>query len=258
MRRLACAALGAVLSLVVVEKAGATTLHVLSSGGFTPAFRQLAPACGKKVGAELDLQLGASMGDTPTAIPARLRRDEPADVLLMVKSALDRLVEEGQVGKASEVELAGSRIGMAVKAGAPHPDISSVEAFKATLLHARSIAYSDSASGVYLKNELFPRLGLAEQLKDKAHMIPGDPVAGVVAKGDAELGFQQISELKPIPGAEVVGPIPDALQKVTIYAAGVPEHSKEQAAARALIACLAAPENAKVIAATGMDPIHTP
>jgi len=228
-------------------------LTVLSSGGFTPAFRALAPGFAEESGDTTRLVLGASMGDTPTAIPNRLQRGEPADVLLMVGYALDRLMANGLAVPGSKVDLARSYIGMAVRAGAPKPDISTVDALRQTLLAAESIAYSDSASGVYLQNQLFPRLGIAEQLKGKAHMIPGDPVGGVVARGDAQLGFQQISELKPIPGIDIVGKIPDAVQSVTIYAAGIAAHSEHKPEAAALISYLASPASAAAVRATGME-----
>ena len=230
-------------------------LVVLSSGGFTPAFRNLAPRYAEASGNTTRLVLGASMGDTPTAIPNRLQRGEPADVLLMVGYALDRLIAGGSAAPGSRVDLGRSLIGVAVRAGAPRPDISTVEALRSSLLAAASIAYSDSASGVYLERELFPRLGIAAQLQGKARMIPGDPVGGVVARGDAELGFQQISELKPIAGIDIVGPIPAAVQRVTIYAAGIAARSAHKAEAAALIAFLASPAAAEAVRATGMETI---
>ncbi|HWK45794.1 MAG TPA: substrate-binding domain-containing protein [Stellaceae bacterium] len=233
--------------------ASAAEIHVISSGGFTPAFRELAPEYEKQSGNKTALELGASMGATPTSIPSRLERGEPADVLLMVGYALDQLIKTGRALPGSRVDLSRSSIGMAVRAGAPKPDISTVEAFKRTLLSAKSIAYSDSASGVYLSTDLFKRLGIADQVKDKSRMIPGDPVGGVVAKGEAEIGFQQISELKPIPGIDIVGPIPAEVQQVTIYAAGIAANSKDPAAAKTLIDFLASPGAATAIRVTGME-----
>ena len=236
-----------------VRAAPGIELVVLSSGGFTPAFRALAPAYAAHSGNTTTLVLGASMGDTPTAIPTRLSRGEPADVLLMVGYALDRLMADGRAVPGSRVDLARSSIGMAVRAGARRPDISTVAALKQALLDARSIAYSDSASGVYLEKELFPRLGIAAQMSRTARMIPGDPVGGVVAKGEAELGFQQISELKPVPGIDIVGPIPAEVQSVTIYSAGIASASAHKGEARALIGFLSAPDAAAAVRATGME-----
>ena len=252
-RRAFLAAAASLASLASPLAAAGTELVVLSSGGFTPAFRALAPAFAQATGDTTRLVLGASMGATPTAIPNRLQRGEPADVLLMVAPALDALMADGRAVPGSRVDLARSLIGVAVRAGAPKPDISTLDALRRTLLAAKSIAYSDSASGVYLAGELFPRLGIAEQLRGTARMVPGDPVGGVVARGDAELGLQQISELRPIAGIELIGPLPDEAQKATVYAAGIATASTNPAAARALIAFLAAPAAADAVRRTGLE-----
>jgi molybdate transport system substrate-binding protein len=143
---------------------------------------------------------------------------------------------------------------MAVKAGAPKPDISTVDALKRTLLAAKSIAYSDSASGVYLSTELFPRLGIAEQIKGKSRKIEADPVGGVVATGEFEIGFQQISELSPVKGIEIVGELPPGAQKVTVFAAGIPVTAKNPEAAKALIQWLASPAAFASIKKSGLEP----
>lgn len=233
--------------------AAGVELVVLSSGGFTPAFRDLSPAFAQASGDTTRLVLGASMGDTPTAIPNRLARGEPADVLIMVGYALDKLIADGKAVPGSRVDLARSSIGLAVRAGAPRPDISTVDGLRQALLAAKSVAYSDSASGVYIEHEMFAKMGIAEQMRGKARAIPGDPVGGVVARGDAELGFQQISELKAIPGIDIIGPIPDAVQKVTVFSAGIAAGSANKAAAKALIAFLAAPEAAVAVRRAGLE-----
>src|SRR4029078_9700045 len=131
------------------------------------------------------------------------------------------MISKGYADSSSRVDLVRSPIGMVVRAGAPKPDISTPQTLKTTLLNAKSVAYSDSASGVYVGTELFKRLGIAAEMKDKAKMIPAEPVASVVARGDAELGFQQISELLPIAGADLVGPLPPDVQQITIFSAGI-------------------------------------
>jgi molybdate transport system substrate-binding protein len=247
------------LSSTVVAAANvqAAELHVMSSGGFTAAYKTLGPKFTASTGNTLDTILGPSMGKSPEAIPNRLERGEPADVVIMVGYALDDLIKQGKVIPGSRVELADSRIGMVVRDGAPKPDIGSVDALKETLLHAKSIAYSDSASGVYIQRELFKRLGIEDQVKDKAKMVPRIPVASVVANGDYEVGFQQVSELLPVKGATFVGKIPESLQSVTRYAAGIPVGSKHPQEAKALLDYLASPDAQATVRWTGMDSVAT-
>ena len=144
---------------------------------------------------------------------------------------------------------------MAVRTGAPKPDISTVEALKRTLLEAKSVAYSASASGVYLSTELFARLGIADQMTQKAKRIESERVGTVVARGDAELGFQQVSELLPIAGVDYVGPLPDAVQRVTVFSAGIATGAREPEAAKALIRFLASPAARPAIEKSGLEPV---
>lgn len=155
--KLAAAAL--ICGSMFAHNAWAVDLHVMNSGGLTAAYILLAPKFEAKSGDTLEIAYGPSMGNAPEAIPHRLERQEPADVVIMVGYALDKLIAEGKVIPNSRVELADSRIGMSVRAGEPKPDISSVEAFRKTLLAAKSVAYSDSPSGVYIQNELFKKMG---------------------------------------------------------------------------------------------------
>jgi molybdate transport system substrate-binding protein len=242
-------------TLALALPALAADVKVVSSGGFSAAYKELAPQFEQKTGDKLITGWGPSMGTTKDAVPTRLARGEDIDVLIMVGYALTDLAKQGKVIPGSEVELARSNIGVAVKAGAPKPDISSAESLKQALLSAKSIAYSDSASGVYIQNEMFKKMGIADQVAGKAHMIPATPVGEIVAQGEAEIGFQQISELKPVPGIDLVGPLPASLQKVTIFSAGVVAGSKHQDEAKALIAFLSSPAAAGAITASGMDPV---
>jgi molybdate transport system substrate-binding protein len=194
------------------------------------------------------------MGSTPQAIPARLARREKADVVILAREALDRLAASGQVDPGSVTDLVRSRIAVAVRVGAPTPDISSVDALKRTLLAARSVAYSDSASGVYLSTQLFPRLGISEQMAGKARMIAATPVGEIVARGEAEIGFQQLSELKPVHGITIVGFIPEEVQKVTRFSAGMVTYSTRRAEAARLIAFLASPRAYREIRQAGLEP----
>ncbi|SAK86132.1 extracellular solute-binding protein [Caballeronia pedi] len=249
-----CAA-GLVAASVASAGVQAAELHVMSSGGFTAAYKLLGPKFTAASGNTLDTALGPSMGKSPEAIPNRLERGEPADAVIMVGYALDELIKAGKVVPGSRVELADSRIGVVVRDGAAKPDVESVEGLKETLLRAKSVAYSDSASGVYIERELFKRLGIEEQMKQKAKMIPRIPVASVVASGDYEIGFQQVSELLPVKGATFVGKIPESLQSVTRFAAGIPVGAQHPKEAKALLDYLASPEVQPEVKATGLDSV---
>lgn len=241
---------------LMVSIAAADDIHVVSSGGFAAAYRALAPGFEKETGHHLVIGWGPSMGETPQAIPNRLGRGEDIDVVIMVGSSLDELIRRGKVQDAQHQLLARSRIGLVVKAGAAKPEIATMDDLRKTLLAARSIAYSDSASGVFLSTVLFPRMGIAEQIKNKSRMIPAEPVGQVVARGEAEVGLQQISELLPIPGIDFVGALPDAAQQITPFSAGVVTDSKVKEAAKALIDYLASPAAAPLIRQTGLDPAN--
>jgi molybdate transport system substrate-binding protein len=195
------------------------------------------------------------MGTTPSAIPVRLSKGEAGDIVIMARTELDSLAKKGLVVEGSQVDLVRSQIGMAVKAGAPVPDISTVDTFRAVLLHAKSIAYSDSASGVYIANEMYKKLGMEAELAGKSRQIPADPVGMVVARGDAEIGFQQMSELKPIPGITIVGPIPDDVQKITVFAAGIVTSSTQKEAARAFIDFLSSKQACPMIQDSALEPV---
>jgi molybdate transport system substrate-binding protein len=248
-------ALGFAAALLLAGAANAAEVRVMISGGLTAAYKELVPEFERATGNKVLTSYGPSMGTTINAIPIRLERGEPVDVLIMVGYALGDLIKQGKVVADSRVDLTKSLIGVVVKSGAPKPDISSADALKRALLAAKSIAYSDSASGVYVSTEMFQRLGIAEAVKDKARKIPAEPVAGVVARGDAEIGFQQISELRPVPGVDIVGPLPSELQTVTIFSAGVATVSREPEAGKALIKFLASPAAGAAIIKSGMEPI---
>ena len=248
-------ALGVAAALWVAGSAQAAEVHVMISGGLSAAYNALVPEFEKATGNKIITAYGPSMGTTVNAIPMRLDRGEPADVLILVGYALGDLIKQGKVVPDSRVDLVNSKIGVAVKSGAPRPDISSADTIKRALLAAKSVAYSDSASGVYVSTEMFEKLGIAAEMKDKARKIPATPVAEIVARGEAELGFQQISELKPVPGIDIVGPLPDALQKVTVFSAGIATVSKEPEAGKALIKFLSSPAARETIVNSGLEPI---
>jgi molybdate transport system substrate-binding protein len=185
----------------------------------------------------------------------RLERGEPTDVVIMAAPALEELIRQGKLVPGSRVDLVRSSIGMAVRSGAPKPDISTVEAFTRTLLEADSIAYSASASGTYLSTELFLRLGIADQLEEKSQRIESERVGAVVARGDAEIGFQQISELLPIEGIDYVGPLPDDVQQATVFSAGIVTGAENPDGARSLIEYLSSPAVEPAIVEAGLEPV---
>jgi len=241
--------------LLLATVARADEVRVITSGAFTAAYLELVPEFERTTKHTVTSGFGASMGDAPDSIPARLQRGEPIDVVIMADTALDALIKQGKVVAGSRVDLVRSSIGVAVRAGAPKPDISTVEALRSALLNAKSIAYSASASGVYVSTELFQRLGIADQVKGKSQRIESARVGAVVARGDAEIGFQQISELLPVEGITYLGPLPADVQKVTVFSAGIVSAAKNADAARALIRFLASPAAADVIRKSGLEPI---
>ena len=249
----ACALLGIVVASARPPQAKQDNITVVTSGAFTAAYLELVPEYEHTTRSKLMTEFGPSMGTTHNAIPVRLGRGEAIDVVIMAAPALDDLTKQGKIRTDSRVDLVQSKIGMAVKAGAPKPDISTLDALKRTLLAAKSIAYSDSASGVYLSTELFPKLGIADQIKSKCRKIEADPVGGVVASGEVEIGFQQISELRPVKGIDIVGELPPGAQRVIVFAAAIPTTSKHPEAAKALIQWLASPSNYTLIQKTGLE-----
>ena len=236
----------------------AAELKVVTSGAFTAAYLELAPEYERLTHDKLKTEFGPSMGKTYNAIPMRLDRGEKVDVVIMAAPALDSLIAQGKIRPGSRVDLVESAIGMAVMAGTPHPDINSLDAFTRTLLSAKSIAYSDSASGVYLFTELFPKLGVSDRIAGKSKMIPAEPVGEFVARGEFEIGFQQISELRPVRGIDIVGPLPPGAQRITVFAAGIPATCTQPEAANALIRWLASPAAWPIIRKSGLEPARTP
>jgi molybdate transport system substrate-binding protein len=247
----------AAIAVLVATAVFAQEVRVVTSGGFTEAYKQLAPKFERETKIHVISGFGASLGATPDAIPNRLKRGEPIDVIILAGPGLDALIKEGMVDPSTRVPLVRSLIAMAVRNGSPKPDISTVEALKRTLLQAKSIGSSDSASGVYLRTVLFPRLGVADQIKAKSKVIEAyERVGDALARGDIDIGFQQVSELKPVPGITIVAPLPEGAQEVTIFAAAIPKGAKNPETAKRLIQFLTSPDVASIIRETGLEPIH--
>lgn len=241
--------------------ANADTLEVISSGGFYSSMEKLIPIFEKQTGHTVHLSSGSSMGASPTAIPNRLDRGEHFDVVVLAAPELNKLAEKGYVDPNSQSALVNSSIGMAVPKGVPKPDISSAAKFEKVLLNAKHIGYSASASGTHLEKDVFPSFPPVEYkvISGKAEKVVGDRVAKRIAEGQFDIGFQQISEIKPFTGqygqVDLVGPIPAPYQKVTVFAAGIGKNSEHEKVAKELIKFVKSPQATQIIEEQGLEQV---
>jgi molybdate transport system substrate-binding protein len=251
--------LAILVAVLAASTASAADIKVMISAGFFKVYAELGPAFEKSTGHKLITTRGPSLGDSPEAIPTRLARGEHADVLIMDGHGTDILDARGLTRADSRMPLAESFIGMVVRAGQPKPDISTVEALRKTLLAAKSIAYSDSSSGTYLSTVGFKKLGVADEIAGRTRKVrgppSGEPVAAVVARGEAEIGFQQVAELIHVPGADFVGTVPAEIQPPTYFVGALPKGSQNPDAAVALLRFLSSAEAAAVITKAGLKPL---
>jgi len=232
--------------------AAGAEIKVLTAGAFKQVLLALLPDFERTSGHKVTVE-----NDTVGALTKRIEGGEVFDLAVLTPKAVDDLAKEGKFAAGSRANLARVGIGVVVKDGTPKPDISSLAAFKQALLAAKSVAYIDPAaggsSGIYVAG-LLDKLGIAAEVKPKAKLIPGGAVAEHVAKGEAELGIHQISEILPVKGVTLVGPLPVEIQNYTVYAAGVGAHAKESDAAKALLKTLTSPAAAEVLKSKGMEP----
>jgi len=239
----------------------ADDIRVMISAGFFSVYKELGPAFEKSTGHKLVTTRGPSVGDSPEAIPTRLARGEEADVVIMDGVGVDLLDQRDLTRPGSRIPLAESFIGMVVRAGQPKPDISTMDGLRKTLLAAKSIAVSDSSSGTYLSTIGFKKLGVADDISGKTRKVRGPPsgelVASVVARGEAEVGFQQVPELIHVPGVDFVGTVPSDVQPPTLYVGALPKNSQHPDAAIALMRFLSSAGAAEVIAKAGLKPLQT-
>ncbi|HEX3938281.1 MAG TPA: substrate-binding domain-containing protein [Xanthobacteraceae bacterium] len=239
--------------LAMPQTVHAAEIRVVSGGAFKQVLNVLAAQYRKDSGNTLAITY-RTVGQHIDLI-----RDgkEPFDVAILTPEAIERLIKDGKVAPGSRTDLAKTGIGVVVKAGTPLPDISTVDAFKRTLLAAKSVAYIDpkagGSSGIYVAG-LLQRLGIAAQVNAKAVLVHGGAVADHVADGEAELGIHQISEILPVAGVVLVGPLPAEIQNFTVYAAGLGAQAPDSAAAAALLKFLSGPEALSIIKAKGMEP----
>jgi molybdate transport system substrate-binding protein len=256
-RPLALALSGA---LACAGPAHADEIKVLTTGILKGAFSRIASQFERETGHKVVMSWGPSSGSSPEASPVRVRSGEQVDVLIMVDNGMDDLIKTGHFVALERRDVAVSKIGVAVKAGQPVPDISTVATFRLALLHAKTIGYSEGASGSYVANVMLKKLGIAEQVAAKSHVILGRAfVAEAVASGEVELGIQQLSELRLEPGVTVVGLLPEALQKASTVSAALSPKTRNVGAARQFLGYLSTPFAADAIQASGLDlPVAKP
>lgn len=232
--------------------------RVMTSGAFTAAYKALIPQLEKLTGKTV-VTVTTSIGTGDLSIPNRLKRGEVADMVIVADGVLRQFIADGYVLDEGHKTVARSMIGMAVRAGTPKPDISTVDALRKTLLQAKSVGYSASESGRYFTTELVQRLGIAAQVLPKSRLIGGgERVGTVIARGELDIGFQQISELLPVQGIDHITPLPAEVQRVSAFTAGVGANSPDKAVARKAIAFLGSAKAARAITDSGLEPPGNP
>ena len=229
-------------------------LKVMISGGFSGAYKPLVPEFEKANGIGVTTLSGASQGSGPLTIAAQLQRGVPVDVVILSREGLNDLIASGRIVAGSDVDLASVPIGAGVRAGSPKPDVSTVDAFRKTLLSAKVIAVPGSTSGIFLVKEVFPKLGIADRINVKV-MERGSQTGELVASGGADLALLPLSELAQVAGLDIVGKIPDEFQLIQVFSAAIVKGSSEPDAARKLIQLLASDRARSTIEKSGMDPV---
>jgi molybdate transport system substrate-binding protein len=229
--------------------AGAAEIKVLSTQATEEAYKELVPQFEKASGHKVTTVFTGTLDALK-----RLSSGETYDLLIMARQQIDELSQSGKVVAGSRTDIAKSGVGMAVGKGKPKPDISTVDALKKTLLAAKSIGYSTGPSGIYVVS-MFQKMGIADEIKGKLKQTPtGVFVGSIIASGEAEIGFQQVSELTFFPGIDYVGPIPAEVQLITVFSAGIPAGTKQADAAKALVSFVTAPAAATVFKKHALDP----
>lgn len=255
-RLLTAVAVGSFALIGVAGSTPAADLHVLASTALKPLFQKIGPEFEALSGDRLVFSWGASYGEAADALPVRLRNGEKADLVVMIREALDEQVEQGNVRTETLQDLANSHLGLAVQHGAPSPDIATTEGLRRTLLAAKSVAVSNGVSGVYAVNVMFAKMGIAEQLREKTVTIAAPALVGdALRNGEAQVGLQQMSELLAVPGIQIIGPLPNEVQRVNVIAAAVATHAQRGEGAVALIRYLQSPHAAQALEEFGFRPI---
>lgn len=238
-----------VAAIIGVEVAQAAEVKVMAANAVKEAYLELVSAFERSTGHKVITLWGGTEG-----VAKRISGGEVVDIVLIAAPNIDKLVAEGKLVPGSRADFAKSGVGMAVRTGLPKPDISSAEAIKQAVLGANSVAYSSGPSGLYVA-DLFKRMGIADQIKNKVRQPPsGVQVGELVARGEADLGFQQISELLHVRGIDYLGPLPPEIQNITIYSAGLHMAAPAPDAAKALVKSLTSPHAGPILKKTGMEP----
>lgn len=232
-------------------------LHVLISGGFSGAYEKLVPEFSRASGIEVATGSGASQGAGPQTIAAQLGRGVPADVVILSREGLGDLIAAKRIVAATDKDLARVPLGVAVRAGTPKPDVSTVEAFKQVLLKTKTVAVPESTSGIWLMTDLFPRLGIAEKLAIKPAQR-GTDATRMVAAGDVDLAVMPVSEIFHAPGVDFAGSIASEIQFVQTFSAAVVAGSERMEGSRRLIEFLASTGASEAIRNSGMEPVVPP
>ena len=241
--------LAATAALFVVSSASAAEIKVLASGATKEAYLELVPQFEKASGHKVVTTWAGTVD-----IKKRIASGEVFDLIVVAGPEIDELIKQSKMAAGSRVDLMKSGVGAAVRAGAPKPDISSAEALKKAVLAAKTVGYSTGPSGVYM-DALFERMGIAAQIKPKLKQTPPGVLIGtIVASGEAEIGFQQVSELIHVSGIDFIGPLSADVQKITVFSSGIHAGAKEPDVAKALVKFITAPAAAPVIKKHGMEP----
>lgn len=238
-----------IATFLALPAALSAQVNVLTSGGFAAALQEILPEFEKATGTTVTTARGPSQGNGPNTIGAQLRRGVPADVVILAREGLDELIAEGRIAAKTDVDLAQTPLGVAVRAGAAKPDISTVDAFKQALLHAKAINFPSSTTGIYMTDKLFPRLGITRELSGKIK----DSGVGALVSGESELAVQPVSELLHMPGVDFVGPVPAEIQYVSVFSTAMVAGSKEPDSARRLLAFLTSESAKTAIRRHGME-----
>ena len=243
--------LAVLLPLLAIPSAAWSQIRVMTSGGFAAPLKAALPAFEKETGIAVTVSLGKSQGAGPETIAAQLKNGAQVDVVILSREGLNDLAADGRIAAGSDADIAKTPLGMAVKAGAPKPDIATVAGFKDTLLRAKSITYPSSTTGIYMVTKLFPQLGIAKEVTAKSTN------AGIasVAKGEAEIAIQPVSELLHVPGTDFAGILPQEIQYISVFSAGLVKGAGHEDQAKRLVRFLTSAKAADAIRESGMEPI---